>query len=101
MFDISKVDQIPVALTRVVPVYPASLRKAKVEGTVIAGFVLDELGKVGDLQVVSSTDHGFEQATLDALGQWTFSPGLKDGRPVKVRMSVPIVFSLNGEKPGN
>jgi TonB family protein len=98
VLDISELDQIPIARKRVPPIYPADLKETGAQGTVIVGFVLDEQGKVGDVKIVSSTNHGFDQASMDAVRLWAFSPGLKGGKPVKVRMSVPIVYALSDEK---
>jgi TonB family protein len=100
VLDISELDQIPVARMRVPPIYPADLKKTGAQATVVVGLVLDVKGTVGELKVVSSTDQRFDQVTMDAVRQWTFSPGLKGGRPVNVRMSVPIVFRLDEPKPG-
>jgi TonB family protein len=101
VLNISELDQIPVGKLQVPPVYPKELKVAGVQGTVVIGLVLDKQGKVGDLMVVSSSDHRFEQVAMDAVRQWKFSPGLKGGKPVNVRMSIPIVFSLSERKPGS
>jgi hypothetical protein len=114
VFDISELDQMPIARVQVAPLYPAALRKAGVFGEVIIGFVVEEQGNViavmvvppkdqkdgrtvkyGDKIVTFSNDERFGQAAMDAVRQWRFRPGEKDGKPVKVRMSVPIVFSFN------
>jgi len=99
ILDISELDQIPVVQKQAAPVYPSAYLKTGAQATVIVGFVLDEHGIVGASEVVSSTNHGFDQASMDAVRQWTFSPGLKAGKPVKVRMSVPIVFTISEDKP--
>jgi beta-lactamase regulating signal transducer with metallopeptidase domain len=115
VFNISELDQMPVARSELaVPVYPAALRKAGLAGEAIIGFVVDEQGnvgdvrvvppkdpkdirtmKVGDVEVTLTNDERFDQAAMDAVRQWKFSPGKKGGKPVKVLMSVPIVFSFS------
>ena len=40
----------------------------------------------------------FEGAAADAVRQWVFDPGLKDGKPVGTHMQVSVVFSLEDEK---
>ena len=100
VLDLSELDQMPVAKLRVIPVYPGGAKAKGTQGTVVVGLVLDEHGNVGEMMIVSSTDHVFDQATIDAVRQWKFSPGLKGGKPVNVRMSVPIVFSIDEPKPG-
>jgi hypothetical protein len=114
VFNISELDQMPVARSELAaPVYPAALRKVGLAGEVIVGFVVDEQGNVGDVKgsppkdqkdgrtvkygdvvFTFSNDERFDQAAMEAVRQWKFSPGKKDGKPVKVRMSVPIVFTF-------
>jgi TonB family protein len=94
IFDISQVDQIPVVRTQTPPIYPAELKKAGAKGEVVVSWVVDEQGKVGEVKIYSSTNHGFDQAAMDAVRQWTFSPGMKNGKPVNVLISCPIVFSF-------
>jgi protein TonB len=75
------------------PVYPAELKKPGIKAEVIVSWVLDLNGNVGEVKVYSSTDHRFDQASMDAVRLWKFSPGKKDGHLVKVAMSCPIVFT--------
>jgi protein TonB len=37
----------------------------------------------------------FEEPTLRAVAKWQFEPGRRDGRIVKFRMTVPVLFNLN------
>ena len=94
ILDITELDQIPIARKQSQPVYPSELRKGPVKGEVLVSWVLDEQGNVGDVKVEKSTDHRFDQASVDAVRQWKFSPGMKEGHPVKVAMKCPIVFSF-------
>jgi beta-lactamase regulating signal transducer with metallopeptidase domain len=113
VFNISELDQIPMARVQAPPVYPAELRKAGMCGEAIVGFVVDEQGNVGDVRVVPPkdpkdarkmkmgdveitliNDERFDQAAMEAVRQWKFTPGKKDGKPVKVLLSVPIVFTF-------
>lgn len=94
VLDITEVDQIPIARKQVQPVFPSELRKGHVKGEVLVSWILDEAGNVGDVKVGKSTDHRFDQAAVEAVRQWEFRPGMKDGHPVKVAMKCPIVFSF-------
>ena len=88
-------------------------------GEAVVGFVVDEQGnvgdvkvvppkdpkdartmKVGDVEVTLTNDERFDQAAMEAVQQWKFSPGKKAGKPVKVAMKVPIVFTFDEQKPG-
>ena len=50
-------------------------------------------GAVSDIEVVSSADASLTQAATDALSQWQFKPGIKEGKPVSVRITVEMSFT--------
>jgi len=58
-------------------------------------FTVDEMGRVINPHVTSSTHSEFEAPTLRAVQTWRFEPGKHLGRVVRFRMSVPVQFSLN------
>ena len=49
-------------------------------------------GKVGDAKVVRSIPM-LDQAALDAVRQWEYTPTLLNGKPVPVVVTVTINFS--------
>ena len=63
-------------------------------GTVVLEFVINELGHVEDVLVVSSTHPEFNQPAIEAVSKWQFKPAKKNGQPVKVRASQTIEFNL-------
>lgn len=95
IFDISQLDQIPVATSQMPPNYPYEMRRAGITGQVDVGFIVDTEGVVHDAYVISSTHREFEAPAIQAVSRWRFRPGRRGGRPVNTRMSVPIVFSFN------
>ncbi len=94
IIDSAKLDQPPHKRVQVAPIYPADARKEGRTAEVMVEFVVDEQGAVNRARVVRSTDDAFEVATLQAVGKWRFEPGLKNGRPVRFRMLIPVVFML-------
>jgi protein TonB len=74
--------------------YPEMAKKAGVEGRVIVQFVVDEEGNVLDPQVVRGLGAGLDEEALRAVQQAKFTPGKQRGKPVRVRMSLPITFRL-------
>jgi protein TonB len=44
---------------------------------------------------VRSSAQVFDEPTLRAVARWKFEPGRKDGRAVRFRMSVPVVFNVH------
>jgi protein TonB len=94
--DVSDLDSVPTVVSSVPPTYPAALRKAKVEGSVILVFVLDEQGRVSDLRVETSSRPEFESPAVNAVKRWRFRPGEKNGQAVRTYMRLPIRFRVDG-----
>jgi TonB family protein len=56
--------------------------------------VITAEGNAEQIEVVRSLDSGLDQKAIDALSQWTFQPGTKDGKAVAVWATVEINFKL-------
>jgi protein TonB len=83
----------PKKLRDVRPVYPEIAQAAKVQGIVIVETVIDEFGAVADARVLRSVPL-LDEAALDAVRQWRYTPTLLNGTPVPVIMTVTVNFSL-------
>ena len=89
-----------VTLPRVVremkPKYTAAAMEAKIEGTVWLECVVGKDGKVTDIEVTRSLDkeYGLDDEAVAAARQWEFKPGEKDGKPVPVRVTIEMRFTL-------
>lgn len=92
-FALSELDQRPQPLQQTVPRYPTELRKRKVQGTVEVVFLVDTDGRVLEPRVDKSTNDAFNQPALEAVRQWKFEAGTKEGKKVRFKMRVPITFS--------
>jgi protein TonB len=89
--------ELPVAPRKVVdvrPVYPEIARTARREGTVILEAVLDPTGSVTQLRVVRSVPL-LDEAAIEAVRQWKYTPSVYYGRPVSVLMTITIRFTLS------
>ncbi len=76
-------------------IYPEIAREAGIEGTVTIEALIGRRGLVEDARVISGIPNtGLDQAALDAILQTTFSPALQMGKPVPVRIAIPIKFRL-------
>lgn len=87
----------PVELNRVQPVYPEEARKNRIQGVVIVEAILDETGRVKKAEVNmtdGAPDESLVTAALEAVKQWTYKPATKNGKPVKVRMTITVAFKL-------
>jgi TonB family protein len=74
------------------PDYSPGPRGVRLEGTVIIGAVISSTGAPKKLRVVKSLDKDVDQAAVDAVKQWLFSPGKKSGKPVAVNVQIEIRF---------
>ena len=75
------------------PIYPEVARAARKEGTVILEAMLDTTGRVTQLRVIRS-EPLLDQAALDAVRQWRYTPSMYGGRPVSVLMTITVRFTL-------
>ncbi len=78
------------------PAYPEPARQDRVEGTVILQVVIGEDGSIGNMLILRSApeEYGFEDAAMEAVGQWRYNPATRDGIPVPVYLTIHIQFSL-------
>jgi protein TonB len=76
------------------PVYPQIAQSAKVQGIVIIEAIIGKDGTVRDAKVLRSVAL-LDQAALEAVRQWRYSPTTLNGVPVEVIMTVTVNFTLN------
>jgi periplasmic protein TonB len=85
--------QAPRKIVDVMPAYPAVARTARVEGMVILEAVIDASGRVESVRVLRSIPL-LDQAAIDAVRQWRFTPTRLSGVPVPIVMTVTVNFTL-------
>jgi TonB family protein len=93
VYDVTQLDQVPVARSQVWPTYSTAQRPAGVTAEVTVNFVVDPEGNVRDASAISSTNADFNTVAVESIKKWNFKPGQKGGRPVGTRMQVPIFFT--------
>jgi len=84
----------PSVLSKVEPEYSEEARKAKWQGSVVLSVIVDELGRPRNVKVLRSLGLGLDQKAVEAVEQWRFKPGLKDGKPVPVMATIEVNFRL-------
>lgn len=82
----------PTKIKDVKPVYPAIAQSARVAGVVTIEATIGFDGKVVDAKVVRSSPL-LDQAALDAVRQWEYTPTLLNGVPVSVLVTVTVNFT--------
>jgi periplasmic protein TonB len=85
--------KVPEKTRHVPPVYPPIALQARVEGVVILEATIDVDGRVRDVRVLRSVQL-LDQAAIDAVMQWRFTPTLLNGVPMPVIMTVTVNFTL-------
>jgi TonB family protein len=87
---------LPVVLKEVRPEYTQAAKDARIQGNVVLECVVLADGTIGGVSVTRSLDNvfGLDQEAVKAAKQWLFKPGTKDGKPVAVRVSIELTFTL-------
>ncbi len=86
----------PKKIHDVSPIYPADARAAGVGGIVIIDAIIGTDGTVRDAQILRGNPL-LNQAALDAVLQWMFTPTLLNGAPIEVQMTVTINFQAQAQ----
>jgi TonB family protein len=74
--------------------YPPLLRDAAITGTAQVAMVVTEGGAATEVRAVEATHPAFADAAVAVMRQARFSPARREGRPVSVRLQVPVSFTL-------
>lgn len=75
--------------------YPQMAQEFGTQGTVLVQFVIGVDGSISNVTVVKSVDIELDREAVrvvKSMPKW--KPGIKDGRPVSVKHTVPISFKL-------
>jgi TonB family protein len=83
----------PQVVYRSDPVYPVNAQSAIPGRAVVFDAIIPEDGIPRVIRVIRSLGWQFDESAINALKQWRFSPAMKNGNPVKVRMNVSVEFT--------
>ncbi len=75
--------------------YPAAAKNAKIEGKVVAQFIVNTDGSISDLKLTKRLHPQCDREALRVLQmmpRWT--PGVENDKPCRTRVCIPIVFKL-------
>lgn len=95
LFEVSELDRAPEPIAQMAPEFPYEMQRLVASGHVVVGFIVTNKGEVVQAYIVSSSDRGFEHATLVAVSKWKFRPGVKAGHKVNTRVEQPVNFKLS------
>jgi protein TonB len=84
-------------LSNPLPSYPQKAKARKLQGAVKLRAAIGQKGTVRELDTLSGNPI-LAQAAIDAVQHWKFRPTLLNNEPVKVVVTIYIVFQLDGYK---
>ncbi len=84
----------PRLISKVEPEYSLEARKAKFQGSVVLSVEVNASGQVTGAKVSKSLGLGLDEKAIEAVKQWRFEPGMKDGKPVATQAQVQLDFRL-------
>lgn len=78
------------------PQYTAGAMRAKIQGVVVLSAVVAPDGTLRDIRVARSLDgtFGLDQEAIACVRQWKFRPGVRQGKPVAVAVTIEVAFNL-------
>jgi len=77
------------------PAYPGLARKRSQEGTVILQVLVNEKGRVDDLEIKTSSSYRLlDRAAVSAVRKWNFEPGRRGDEKIPMWVRVPVTFKL-------
>jgi TonB family protein len=84
----------PRLIFKMEPQYTEEARAAKFQGTVLLFVVIQPDGRASDVRVQRSLGLGLDEKAIEAVQQWRFKPGEKDGVAVPVQATIEVNFRL-------
>lgn len=84
----------PVLIYKVEPEFSEEARKAKLQGVVMLYGEVDTNGRLRNIRVTRGLGLGLDEKALEAVGQWRFRPGYRDGKAVVAPATIEVNFHL-------
>jgi len=76
--------------------YPPEAKELKIQGKVMVQWIVNEKGEVTNVKIVRGVTKELDQEAFNLISSMpNWKPGIKDGKPVKVQFTMPILFKTN------
>ncbi len=75
--------------------YPEQAMKERIQGRVTVSFIIEKDGSISDVKAVRSVHPLLDKEAVrmvKSMPKW--SPGKHNGKPVRVRYNIPVMFKL-------
>jgi TonB family protein len=86
----------PRVIYKVDPEYSPEARDAHIQGTVVFELIVDERGRPTNISLLSPLGYGLDERALAAIEKWTFAPGTKNDKAVKILATIEVNFQMAG-----
>ena len=76
--------------------YPEQAMKKGIQGRVVVSFIVEKDGRISNVRLLRSVESSLDKEAVrvvKSMPKW--SPGKQNGKPVRVRFNVPVMFKLN------
>jgi TonB family protein len=84
----------PMLISKTEPEYTEQARAAKYQGTVLLYIEVGPDGYAHNINVIRGLGLGLDEKAIEAVSQWQFKPGQKEGQPVTVQATIEVNFRL-------
>jgi len=88
----------PGFIQRTLPCFPRRAKALGKEGTVMLRLSLDETGRLSAVEIISGAGNGFDEEAVRAIQKSTFSPAVRNGRPVSCLALLSVQFQLESKQ---
>ena len=83
------------------PEFSEEARKAKFNGAVLVGLIVDQNGTPQNVHVIRGVGMGLDEKAMEAVRQYRFKPGTENGKPVATFLNVEINFQSDPATPAS
>ena len=85
----------PRVIQKAEPEYTPEALEAKLVGTATSlALVVDTEGNPTEIKLIKSLGKGLDEKAVECLQKWHFKPGMRNGEPVSVKVTVEVNFRL-------
>ena len=74
--------------------YPTQAKRMGTEGKVFVEFIVNRNGEPSDIKIIRGIGSGCDEEAMRFLALTKWEPGKQRGKPVRVKMVLPILFQL-------
>ena len=96
VYDTTQVAEKPSRRSGPAPEYPVTAMQDGIQGTVIVSVVVEPSGRVNrsSTTVVQGVDSRLDWSAIHLVRESWFWPGCRDGAAVRVRIAVPVTYTI-------